>query len=163
MSFSSTKFKNTIFLLTQTFNELRQSGRYLLEEGFKCTQSNIFIDLNPKIGAAIKLKTKPELRLLAGEFYENSVKLDPRVNVVCLMHNVHRDVPRVKAKLAYDLVLTDESLSGDVVEMVRSYLETNFIKCGSGDYELRSIETRKSSQFVNISFKVVRIYMSTIN
>lgn len=145
---SVTKVKSTLLFLTSTFNELIQNSGNLLEHSFKLTQSNLFIYVAPKLPPIVSVaKTRPELRRLFGEFYINSLKFDPRVNVVCLLNNLPSPSP-VKSSLDYDLVLTDFQLSGDSEQSIRSHLTSNFVKC---DFQMRSIETSLQR---NESFKV---------
>jgi phosphopantetheine adenylyltransferase/dephospho-CoA kinase len=124
---SSTKAKNSLLLLTQTLNELKPNVKLLLEESLKRTKNNLFIYINPllrkvlatseaasptnnpNVAQQVVIEDKFQLRKIINQFYQNSNRLNPNVNVVCLLHNIHQNVENnsKKANLNYDLILTD--------------------------------------------------------
>ena len=109
---TSFKVKNSLLLLTQTISELRQNVKPLLEESFKHTNKNLFIYFNPldakrNILEPTQLEDRYQLKLLINQFYQNSSKLNPDVNITCLLHNVHSIKSNFKLNLDYDLILTD--------------------------------------------------------
>lgn len=132
-------FRNTLLFLTSNANELIPNSRNLIEHSFRLTQSNLFVYFVPGVVPALVSvsKTKPELRLLVAEFYKASMRVNPNVNVVCLLHNIHLDKPVVRSGLDYDAVLTDVKLNVDLEKSIRSHLEPIFSKL---DYEIHSVE-----------------------
>jgi phosphopantetheine adenylyltransferase/dephospho-CoA kinase len=144
---STTKAKNSLLLLTQSLSELKPNVKLLLEESLKRTKKNLFIYINPLLGkvlteehAAGTKNSNPnqqiiiddrfQLRTLINQFYQSSSRLNPSVNVVCLLHNIHQSVEinSRKAKLSYDLILADtnEITSPQGLSMnVDQFLRTN--------------------------------------
>lgn len=122
------KFKTTLLFLTKTFNELLNNSHNLIEQSFRVTQSNLFVYIAPSIPKVVNAtKTRPEIRLLANEFYSTSLKLDPKINVVCVWNNENQGL-QVKYRFDYELVLIDSKLSGDLEALVRNHLGLNFSK-----------------------------------
>jgi hypothetical protein len=115
MRSSLNKVKSSLLLLTQTFNDLKPNVKYLLEESLKHTNNNLFIYLfnaNKYLNQSGHVIDKYQLKLLMNQSYTQSFKLNPNVNVTCLLHNVHANqsahLSKLSAQLKYDLVLTDE-------------------------------------------------------
>jgi hypothetical protein len=125
------KVKNSLLLLTQTLADLKPNVKHLLEESFKRTKNNLFIYINPVLGKVLATSTDtsscepaassplaPKLiiedrfqfRAIINNFYQSSNRLDPNVNVFCLLHDIHQSSDKSSKrvfKLNYDLVLTD--------------------------------------------------------
>lgn len=120
---TSNKFTNTLLFLTRTFNELHHNSRTIIEQSFKLTKSNLFIYVAPKLAPiANTVKNRLEIRLLLNHFYANSLKIDPRVNVVCLLPPERL----VKYGVGYDLVLTDLGFSAEGEASIRDHLRARF-------------------------------------
>ena len=121
---SCAKVKNSLLFLTQTLHDLKSNVKFLLEESFKQTNTTLFIYIHPLItnnnnqienqvkrwknANQLIIEDRNQLRTLVNQFYQNSNRLDPNINVICLLHNIHQtNKPKNNFKLSYDLVLTD--------------------------------------------------------
>lgn len=115
MSTSLTKAKSSLLFLTQTLADLKTNVKYLLEESFKKTNENLYICINPStsinnLQLAYLHDERMQLKLILNQFYQNSFKLNPNINVTCLLSNIHQldhYASLSRHTLNYDLVLTD--------------------------------------------------------
>ena len=113
------KAASSLLLLTQTLSDLKRNAVPLLEESIKYTTSNLYIYISPfqKISnLSLQLEDRFELKLLLANFYQNSFRLNPNLNVTCLLHHFHRNVKNLStssniSKKYYDLIITDSSTS----------------------------------------------------
>lgn len=134
----SHKFKNTLLFLTRTFDELHKNAHNLIEQSFRLTQSNLFIYIAPKLTPIVNAtKTRTQIRFLINEFYSNSIKLDPTINVVCILERFKH----LKYNIEYDLVLTDSRLDPESEIPIRNHLNLSFLEINA---ELRSIYQESS-------------------
>ena len=139
MSSSIIKVKSSLLFLTQKLSDLKKNVVPLLEESIKYTNNNLYIYINP---APLKNSKEPhhstmtlpleedrfQLKLLLAKLYQNSFKINPNVNVTCLLHNYHNSFKIVSPSAysvlhEYDLILTD-SISDDHV-LIESHLQLN--------------------------------------
>lgn len=142
---SINKVKSSLLFLTHTFHDLKRNANYLLEESFKYTNTNLLIYINPflrsdsvnrSVSSSVNstLIDRRQLRALIAQFYANSYRINPNVNVVCLLHNIHNErlkrsstAPKTVSPLFnYDLVLLDSLNENDNLEQqVREYLSAH--------------------------------------
>lgn len=138
---SSTKVKSSLLLLTQTFSNIRNNIKPILEETFRYTNHNLYIYINPKLnnhlssssssssnlsnsGNKEQLSDRYQIKILLNQFYQSSFKINPKINVTCLLHNYHpysckRDT---KHDFNYDLVITDLLVPNEAID---EYLKLN--------------------------------------
>ena len=94
---------NSLLILTQTLDDLKFNLKSIIEESFKHTNQNLYVYINPlsKNGQTYHAKStntsfepqliteKIKLRHILTSFYQNSFKLNPEINVTCLLNNIH--------------------------------------------------------------------------
>lgn len=188
MSSSVNKVKNSLLFLTQTLDELKPNIKHLLEESFKHTNENLYVYINPlvlktenqsplQINNQLQtpkfLTDKFKLKHLLHSFYQKSYKLNPRINLLCLLNNVHGVA--TKSNLNYDIILTDLSKSSPVYESLPEFCNSFIpngkagdsttpmysIKCYDG--ENSGIEpSRDKSLFPNDQILAEKVYQNTI-
>jgi len=122
MASSANKAKNSLLFLTQTLDELKSNLKHLLEESFKYTNENLYIYINPLINNDHRqqqvvpqvITDRLKLKYLLHNFYQKSHTLNPKINVTCLLNNVHAAKMLRQQKpgqIDYDMILTDLSQS----------------------------------------------------
>lgn len=141
---TSHKVTTSLLLLTQTLHDLKYNARHLIEESFKLTHSNLFIYINPLLGIrnqSLIIQDKFNLRALVNQFYQSSYRIDPNVNVVCLLHNIHNHGKhQLQANsLNYDLILSDFNNQSELSKFVSVNLPSQL-----GDAPFHFIECPKS-------------------
>lgn len=125
----SIKCKNSLLFLTQTLSDLKLNLKYLLEESFKKTNENLFIYINPILNSNNLQITylhneRYQLKLIVNQFYQNSFKLNPNINVTCLLSNIH-NYKLSRHQFNYDLILTDLLLNDHT--KLTQFISTNII------------------------------------
>lgn len=141
MTSSINKVKNTLLFLTQTLDELKFNIKPILEESFKYTNENLYIYINPLINkssqqASIQssntidpqpITDRFKLKSILSTFYQKSFKLNPKVNVTCLLNNVHAASKMNKASknFKYDAILTDISIKSPVFSKLNQFCDFN--------------------------------------
>jgi len=141
MTSSINKVKNTLLFLTQTLDELKFNIKPILEESFKYTNENLYIYINPLINKSSKqasiqssntidpqpITDRFKLKSILSTFYQKSFKLNPKVNVTCLLNNVHAASKMNKAlkNFKYDAILTDISIKSPVFSKLNQFCDLN--------------------------------------
>lgn len=127
--------RNSILLINQTLNELKFNINYLLEESFKHTNNNLFIYcLNPSSTAGNnnnknlpKLIDKFQFKTIIKQFYQSSFKLNPGINVNCLLPITQESNEKFLIKNSlnhkygyfyYDSILTDINHDNQIDESI---------------------------------------------
>ena len=160
MSTSLIKAKSSLLFLTQTLADLKTNLKYLLEESFKKTNENLYIYINPisrrqdedysvtNCKSSLKItylcNERYQLKLILNQFYQSSFKLNPNINVTCLLSNVHTYSNKAsRHQLDYDLILTDwlirpdqaddlnltQFLNANITNLNQKKIPINFIDC----------------------------------
>lgn len=140
------KAKNSILLLSQTLNDLKLNLKHLVEESFKHTNNNLFIYINPYLNkilsnpindSTLLFNDRYKLKLLINQFYQYSLKLNPNINVTCLLHNVHKQTKLNEKQnyLNYDLILTDLVLDSDI--NLQNFLKSNLPNSNRSEEKLK--------------------------
>lgn len=118
-SCKANKVKNSLLFVTQTLDDLKFNLKHLLEESFKYTNENLYIYINPrdtrqqqseKVAPQI-ITDRLKLKYLVHNFYQKSYRLNPNINVTCLLNNVHA-AQRFNQKpglIDYETIITDLS------------------------------------------------------
>ena len=136
---SVNKVKNSLLFLTQPLDNLKFNLKHLLEESFKYTGENLYIYINPLLNKSAKHETAPiaftpqiitdrlKLKYLLHNFYQKSYKLDPSINVMCLLNNIHAakiqdSLENKSTKFDYDMILTDLSENSPVYPKLVQFL-----------------------------------------
>lgn len=131
-----TKARSSLLLLTQTLDDLKLNLKHIIEESFKYTNENLYVYINP-LKSSIKsspIAFEPhlitenfKLKLLLNSFYQKSYKLNPNINVTCLLNNVHAShlKSKIRAKFEYDIILTDLAANSPVYSKIVPYCDEN--------------------------------------
>jgi hypothetical protein len=136
--------RNSILLINQTLNELKNNINYLLEESFKHTNNNLFIyclnPFNTVVNSNNKKLSKSidrfQLKTIIKQFYISSFKLNPNVNVNCLLLNTREINSKFLIKNSlhekygyfyYDSILTDVNHNNEIDEPVLQKLIKEFL------------------------------------
>lgn len=135
------KVKNSLLLLTQTLDELKFNIKPILEESFKYTNENLYIYINPLINKASKqqllqspitidpqlINDRFKLKSILNTFYQKSYKLNPQINVTCLLNNVHvaSKINKTSKNIEYDAILTDISIKSPVFPKLVQFCDSN--------------------------------------
>ena len=130
MSVPIKKVSSSLLFLTQALSDLKRNVVPLLEESIKYTNNNLYIYISPspKIPNTLsQLEDRYELKNLLAKFYQNSFRLNPHLNVTCLLHNFHHGVHNLTSasnlnKNDYDLILTDFTVKDN--SFVEQYLNS---------------------------------------
>jgi len=124
------KVRNSLLVLTQTLDELKPNLKGIIEESFKYTNENLYVYFNPLRATRAKSVFEPQLitdklklRSILNSFYQNSFKLNPQINVTCLLNNIH--ALNNTTRLNYDLVLTDLTATSPIYSNILSFCSTN--------------------------------------
>lgn len=172
--------KITLLLLTQQLNELRFYIKPLIEESLKYTKNELFVYINPSLKSRLinpeieqtLIHDRLMLKQIVNQFYQYSFKLNPEINVTCLLHNVHQVTKpiSIKSKLNYDQILTDflfENLENQLDTFLNNYLpnlepkKLNYVKLLVDKVdESCQIDNREASEFDLISKN--RVYVNSI-
>lgn len=135
------KVKNSLLFLTQPLDNLKFNLKHLLEESFKYTDENLYIYFNPLLNKSPKQETssvaftpqlitdKFKLKHILHNFYQNSYKLNPSVNVTCLLNNVHASkfkdtFDKKSTNFEYDMILTDLSTNSPLYPTLLKYFNS---------------------------------------
>lgn len=132
--------KCALLVLTQSLNDIKKNLNQLIEKSLTYTSESLFICINPincklvKATSApveqhkmLKMFNKPTylinhdrylLKLIIQKFYTISLKINPKVNVNCLLNNivpptVESLVSNDKVALNYEIILTDLTANND--------------------------------------------------
>ena len=130
MSLPIKKVSNALLFLTQALSDLKKNVVPLLEESIKYTNNNLYIYISPSAkipNTLAQLEDRFELKHLLAKFYQNSFRINPNLNVTCLLHNYHHSVKNISSssninQKNYDLILTDFSLNDN--SFVEQYLNS---------------------------------------
>lgn len=142
---SVNKVKNSLLVLTQTLEDLKFNLRGIIEESFKYTNENLYVYFNPlhkspsQHLAAVKCaqfeprlittESKLQLRHILKSFYQSSFKLNPKINVTCLLNNVHAlngvNGAATTKKFDYDMILTDLASNSPMYGKIHSFCDAN--------------------------------------
>lgn len=117
-SSKASKVKSSLLFVTQTLDDLKFNSKHLLEESFKYTNENLYIYINPLVTKQQPIeKVTPQiitdrlkLKYLLHNFYKKSYTLNPKINVTCLLNNVHaakRFNQQKPGLIDYDVIITD--------------------------------------------------------
>jgi hypothetical protein len=130
MSMPIKKVSNALLFLTQTLSDLKRNVVPLLEESIKYTSNNLYIYISPSAklpNNIAQLEDRYELKNLLANFYQSSFRLNPDLNVTCLLHNFHHNFKQfspssnIKQK-DYDLILTDLAVNDN--SFIEQYLNS---------------------------------------
>jgi phosphopantetheine adenylyltransferase/dephospho-CoA kinase len=165
---STTKATNSLLLLTQTLNDIKLNVKLLLEESFKHTNNNLFIYINPFLSKYLSndlnktqnlqlIEERSQLKYLISQFYTNSNRLNPNVNVFCLLNNVHSQNTSNKLGLSYDLVLTDYIKLKEHQETLKNFISSNLSSGKSVNVPFKLIECSASDLTIDSEFKLCEI------
>ena len=111
------KANNTVLLITQPIDKLQTPViEYLLAESFKRTKTNLFVCFhfynninNATVATDLKASTniRVQLRSLIRSLYRCSMRLDPSVNVSCVLPQLLKRQYEDAHCFTYDMLLTD--------------------------------------------------------
>jgi len=139
------KVRTSLLVLTQTLDELKPNLKGIIEESFKYTNENLYVYFNPLRATRATLAAKSvfepqlitdklKLRSILNSFYQNSFKLNPQINVTCLLNNIH--ALNNITTLNYDLVLTDLTATSPIYSNILSFCSTNLPNNNSAGSEM---------------------------
>jgi phosphopantetheine adenylyltransferase/dephospho-CoA kinase len=161
MSTSLIKAKSSLLFLTQTLADLKTNLKYLLEESFKKTNENLYIYINPirkqedsvtnYKSSSLKItylcNERYQLKLILNQFYQSSFKLNPNINVTCLLSNIHTYSNKAsRHQLDYDLILTDWLIrpdQGDDLKLTQ-FLNTKITNLNQKEIPINSIDCNEN-------------------
>jgi cytidyltransferase-like protein len=151
---SVNKVKSALLFLTQTLDDIKLNHRQILEESFKYTKENLYIYINPLLETKNQLRStsstlsqaqslsqqtiqdnlnvpqliddKYKLKLILNKLYQNSFKLNPKINVTCLLNNVHSIKLNNSIYFNYDLILTDLAIVSKESPVYKKLIEFCF-------------------------------------
>lgn len=162
------RVKNSLLFLTQTLTDLKSNVKYLLEESFKHTNNNLFIYINPFVGKILNASNNSnsggsggsdysynlnsnidryQLKSIINLFYQSSIKINPNVNVTCLLHNLGKPVVTIKqpivSNIDYELILTDTDINSGNDDKVIDFLKINLpnLKPNQAKFHLITLNT----------------------
>jgi phosphopantetheine adenylyltransferase/dephospho-CoA kinase len=122
--------KKVLLLLTQSLKEIRTNLNSIVEESLGYTSESLYVYINP-IASQIEpvnhtangnkamptlIEDRCLLRTIVNNFYENSLRINPNVNVSCLLHNIISTAntnlyfKNTRSQIIHcDLILTDSN------------------------------------------------------
>lgn len=177
----SSNKKITLLLLSQQLNELKLYLKPLIEESLKYTKNELFVYINPSLKSRLinseieqtLIQDRLLLKQIVNQFYQYSFKLDPEINVTCLLHNVHQVTKPIgiNSKFSYDQILTDflfENLENQLDIFLNNYLpnmepkKLNYTKLlvNKVDENCQNTDNNLTSEFDLINKN--KVYMNSI-
>ncbi len=159
------KVKTSLLVLTQTLDELKPNLKGIIEESFKYTNEHLYVYFNPiqqtKSFPTVKTSFEPELitdrlkfRSILSSFYQKSFKINPKINVTCLLNNIHASRAfSNKTRLNYDIILTDLITSSPIYSKILSFCSTNLPNDKLPDSGMK-IQSIKTPTINEISFHI---------